>query len=265
MGYQLERMTWPDAQQAIRSTQAVLFPTGSIEQHGKHLPLGTDYLIAKELANRVCANTDRIVVAPTIPVGFAEYHTDFAGTLSLSTETLGRAYLEPCESMMKYGVKRFVFLNGHGGNRASLTWAIRKLRDQGIIAASLQWFDICATLNKEWFIVGHADYLETSLMMAIAPASVRTDQFEAPQNKHLSNKLQVSGIGIASFRGIEVSMGLRTSDGTNSGLISERCPPEGSLAPTLEAASAALGEQILSAVTDYIIDFIESLEKVAFK
>src|SRR5512145_3018845 len=85
----LDEMTWPEAEAALAGTRLALVPLGSTEQHGRHLPLGTDTMSAEALARAVAARVP-CVVTPALPFGYAPYHADFPGTLWLSRETLTR-------------------------------------------------------------------------------------------------------------------------------------------------------------------------------
>jgi len=115
----LEEMSWPEAESAFAEGRVVLVPVGSTEQHGPHLPLGTDSFTAQALAARAGRRTGALVT-PTLPFGYAEYHTDFAGTLSLSNETYTRVLIELVDRLVRYGATHILFVNGHGGNAFAL-------------------------------------------------------------------------------------------------------------------------------------------------
>ena len=94
----------------------VIIPVGSLEQHGPHLPIGTDFLNGLERAKLVAQRTD-VLVAPILFVGNAPYHLGFPGTVSLPAETIQKVYFEAAQSLMRHGFRRFLILNSHGGNR----------------------------------------------------------------------------------------------------------------------------------------------------
>ncbi|MBA7588538.1 hypothetical protein ES708_30597 [subsurface metagenome] len=93
----LQNMTWEEAKDTIKGTKMAIIPTGSTEQHGPHLPLGTDLLIADYFAKKVAEKID-VLVTPVVPVGFAHYHTSFEGTLSVNPEVLSSYYQGIAES-----------------------------------------------------------------------------------------------------------------------------------------------------------------------
>lgn len=101
-----------------------LVPLGSIEQHGPHLPLGTDSLIALELCKKVAERTGSFVVQPCWP-GYSPHHMEFKGTITFRHETLVNILLDTFESLRHHGVKKILVLNSHGGNAQIMAYAIR--------------------------------------------------------------------------------------------------------------------------------------------
>ncbi|RLG38751.1 MAG: creatininase family protein [Candidatus Alkanophagales archaeon] len=110
----LERMTWDEVEAVLKTTRTVIIPCGSTEEHGYHLPLATDTIIAYELARRVAAEV-RAVVTPPLSYGVHRSTLPFPGTLGVSVETVRRLLLEVCESLYSHGFRNFVFLPGHLG------------------------------------------------------------------------------------------------------------------------------------------------------
>jgi creatinine amidohydrolase len=103
-------------QDLLTRTDMVIFPVASIEQHGPQLPVGTDYLAAVEQAKLIAQKTD-VLVAPILLPGLSPYHMEFPGTITLSHETIQRAYFEAAQSLIHHGFRRFLILNGHTGNQ----------------------------------------------------------------------------------------------------------------------------------------------------
>jgi creatinine amidohydrolase len=172
----LRETAWPDAD-ASDATLAVL-PVGSTEQHGPHAPLGTDVLTAEAVAQAGADGHDEdVVLAPPIPVGVAEEHRHFAGTLWVSEDTF-RAYVrETIESLASHGWNRVVVVNGHGGNVAPLRELCARLtRDGTAYAVPFTWFD---AVDPEDVEMGHGGPVETSLLRHIHPELVDESQFEA--------------------------------------------------------------------------------------
>jgi creatinine amidohydrolase len=133
--YFLENLTWREAQEAFTKCKTVIIPIGSVEQHGPHLPLGTDYFTAQFFSDALVKAKRDAIVAPVLPIGFADYHSDFPGTLSLRFETLVAAVTDICDKFISYGVKHILFFNCHGGNAAPLSRVCYDLRLKGVVAA----------------------------------------------------------------------------------------------------------------------------------
>jgi len=146
----------------------VLVPVGSTEQHGPHLPLDTDTVIAEAVCRRLAELLDdpAILVAPAIAFGSSGEHQDFPGTVSIGTETLWFVVVELVRSVRTWA-RRVVFVNGHGGNVVALSGAIDQLRQEG---HDVTWLP-CATEDVD----AHAGHSETSLLLHLCPQRVQLD------------------------------------------------------------------------------------------
>lgn len=161
----------------------VLLSLAATEQHGPHLPLATDRLIADHFAAEADRTLGtRVLVLPTVGIGCSAHHMGFSGTLSLAHETFRRTVMEVLESVVTHGFRNFMLLNAHGGNQ-SIGGVIQEKfgsnhPDCRIIFAS--WWQIArealAPLNATGpGGAGHACEFETSLMLHFAPEKVRTE------------------------------------------------------------------------------------------
>jgi creatinine amidohydrolase len=112
----LPHMTWPEVQDLRTRTDVAIIPVAALEQHSLHLPIGTDLLNGLERAKLVAQKTDALV-APILLPGNSPYHMEFAGTITLSSQTIQQVYFEAAQSLIKHGFKRFAFLNSHRGNQ----------------------------------------------------------------------------------------------------------------------------------------------------
>ena len=170
----IERMTWPEVEEAIgRGVDAVLIPVGTTEQHGPHMPLDTDCVIARSLAIRTAdlgnAEGVSILVAPTLNVTLSWYHMQFPGSMRLSTTTFLQVFREVCDSLVHHGFENVVAVNGHGGNIAALTVAINHyFETTGRRVFLVQWWDLASDVLAD--VEGpmiHAEEAETSLALAL--------------------------------------------------------------------------------------------------
>ncbi len=170
----LEQMTWPEVEAAIEAgVDAVLLPIGTTEQHGHHMPLDTDCVIARSLCARVAEAAEgdglTVLVAPTVNVSLSWYHMQFPGSVRLSTTTFLQVFREICDSLVHHGFERLLAVNGHGGNVAALTVAVNHyFETTGRRVFLAQWWDLAADVLAE--VEGpliHAEEAETSLALAL--------------------------------------------------------------------------------------------------
>lgn len=161
--------------EALNKYDTVILPIGTIEAHGPHCPIGTDALIPEELARRAEAilGSDRIIVAPTVNYGHSWYLGPFPGTIDISSETLGAYITDIGRSFLKWGLKKIVLLNGHGGNSAALSLASERLADAGATVLTIHWWvEYKEEILKICTAQGHAGEDETATVMAIRPELV---------------------------------------------------------------------------------------------
>ncbi|QLG63266.1 creatininase family protein [Halorarum salinum] len=160
--------------------EVAVLPTGSVEQHGPALPLGTDFLAAEAVARGI--DREDVAVLPTVPVGVSTHHRQFDGTLWADPETFEDYVGEILASMASHGVRKAVVVNGHGGNVDALSRCARRLRtDRLAFAAPWNWWSSLDGLDEELFgqsDIGHADGMETSMVAHLAGDLVREAALE---------------------------------------------------------------------------------------
>lgn len=125
----LPHMTWPEVGDLLTRSDMVIIPIAAMEEHGLHGPIGTDFLNSVEQAKLIAQKTD-ILVAPILMPGNSPYHMGFPGTISLSAETLQRVYFEAVQSLQQHGFRRFILLNGHGGNAATTRFIVDRINQE---------------------------------------------------------------------------------------------------------------------------------------
>lgn len=244
----LAELTSPEVAEAIAGgVDSVIVPVGSTEQHGAHLPLSTDSLhtvaVLEEVARRLPA-----LMAPLIPVGRADHHMAFPGTMTVAHDTLHALLRDCCDSLFRHGFRHVLIYSGHGGNAAPLATIIGDLiAEDGrrSIIGCTDWslyddtlFGEAETLGVAKFDAGwHAGELETSMILALDDELV------------LMDRATPGFIGdLAPLRGKLASDGVKAI--AESGVLGD---------PTL--ATRRHGEVYLAALTDRITGFFR--EKIA--
>lgn len=188
--------TWEEIRQLADTRALAVLPCGATEQHGPALLLRTDIRIAERVAWSAAEkvwreNGVRALVLPTLPYGVSAHHMGFAGTITLQPETFIALVSDVLRCVVKHGFRKIAVVSGHGGNIPALDVACHKVSDEfthrpvRIVLDRMSevppWFaEIFAHAPKEEGIRGHADMIETSLMLADMPDRVRRDRIGRP-------------------------------------------------------------------------------------
>lgn len=179
----LSEMTWQDVGAVSRDVVA-LIPTGSLEQHGPHLPLFTDSILATAVAEAVESRmADDVLLTPTLWLGASAHHMEFPGTLTNSFAGYDEALRNVILSLAKHGFWKFYVVNGHGGNTSSNDLALRRLKEErpNLLLGAAGYFQYAAEITAETLegpskTIRHACEAEVSLMLHVRPDLVRTDK-----------------------------------------------------------------------------------------
>jgi len=238
----LETKTWTDLDSV--ETDLALLPVGSTEQHGPHAPLGTDTLNAETVAAAAAGQyDDPVVITPTVPVGIAEEHREFTGTLWTSESTFRSYIREIANSLIAHGWDHIVMVNGHGGNIPALREVAEQVtRHDDAYAVPFTWFDEVGEHSSD---MGHGGPLETSLLQHTNPNIIKEGRLESAAE----NGSQRWG----NWQG-RVNLAVDSHEFTENGVVGD--PREGGPelgAILLEAAADALVE-LLDAVDGYPTD-----------
>lgn len=245
---ELEKMTSPEVRRAIdEGHDTIVLPFGSLEQHGGHLPIGTDAMLGDEFGRRVADHLDAFL-APTVRVGCAEHHLPFAGTMSVSKDTLRRVAADYARGLARHGFRRIVLLPTHGGNfepigqaaddcqdieGTSVISAVRDFNEQvlaeGTVGVSAE-FGISPGESG-----AHGGEWETSIMLRLAPDLVRMDQAQPGYTGDMAdavNRVLQDGTGLDAI--------------TPTGVMGDP-----------RRASADHGERYLDSLTNMVLKGIE--------
>lgn len=169
-GAWLEDLTWPEAKARFAADAVVVIPVGAAAKaHGAHLPLKTDYVTARALAQKLIERLP-VIAAPVVGFGFYPAFTSFAGSQHLTAETFGALMRELVENLRAHGVRRIAILN----TGVSTEKPLDELAD--VLVLHMRLMGGAADSLVEAKEGGHADERETSVMLALDPRSVRMDR-----------------------------------------------------------------------------------------
>ncbi len=264
----LPHMTRPEVEDLLTRSDMVLIPVGSLEQHGTHLPIGTDYLNGDERAKLIAQRAD-VLVAPILLPGQSPYHMEFAGTVTLPSTLVQEVYVEAARSLVRHGFRRFLILNAHGGNNAISTFIVDRINQEtGGIAVKLNdvvgpFMDRSAsrTLPRdEPLLDRHGGTGETAQSLYLIPRLVELEGVEAASLTllpHLEAMLPDVLAGDPTATAVFLAEGLKdaaTGKGTSAADMSST-GVWGAVSPA--EASLERGRISTEAFVDAAVSFIE--------
>jgi len=233
----LADQAWPDLGDYFESESLALVPLGSTEQHGPHLPEGTDHIIAEAFARRAAERTGYLCT-PTVKIGVSPHHRQFHGTMWVDPPAF-RAYVESLTRNLAYhGIDRVVYVNAHGGNVEHLREVGRRLRDDGTLYA-IEWMwdeSITERIEAAFDSPGpHGGPKETALIQHLARDLVHEDRLSDARDG-----------GLREFDGATGRVhGARTFydaiDNTDNGVLGDQTD-----------ATAETGEELFEAALDHL-------------
>jgi creatinine amidohydrolase len=242
----LEEMTWYDVQELLNQTRIIIVPTGSIEQHGPHLPLNTDVVAPMEVSILVARKLGTVVAPPLRP-GVSAHHLPFPGTITLRSKTFIELVKDYARSLASHGFDPIIFVNGHGGNSASLAIATSEARVElsptKIIGFNWWEFipkDLGHTLGFENGF--HANAQETSWMLALRPNQVKMERAKTEMPRAAEAIKMSENFYIGTFRTFK--------DVTQSGILGDSTK-----------ADAQLGQKLVEGAAENIYKAIQEIVK----
>lgn len=173
---QLAELSWPTVE-ALNKDAPVVFPIAALEQHGHHLPVFTDSMLLGEIVRRAAERLkDKVLFAPLMWLGNSDHHIDFPGTLSARPRTYLELINGLANDFIRYGFKRIVFVNGHGGNDVPGRQALFEVRQQhrdrkDLLLLLATYWDLGGKVDETFHQKGmsHACEWETSMILRLAP------------------------------------------------------------------------------------------------
>jgi len=266
----LPHMTVPEVESLLTRTDMVIIPVASLEQHGNHLPIGTDFINGVERCKLIAQERD-ILVAPVLMVGQSPYHMGFAGTITLRAETIIKVHLEAVESLLQHGFKRFVIMNAHGGNRAISTLLVDQINQTtaGVAVSfgeAIRPFIEPSSVAPATVLDRHGGTGETSNSLYLMPDLVQLDKAvtaELTLPAHLEGMLPEVVEGDPTALMLFLAEGLKaeetgkktsSAEMSTTGVWGERDPKEG---------SAQRGENINTRTIAAAVRFIDRWNQYA--
>ena len=249
----LSNLTWPKAEEYFRAHDTVLIGIGSIECHGRHMPLGTDTLIPDFLLDKIEQKSD-VLICPTIPYGATESLCDYPGTINLGTELLYQVLGRVCDSLFQHGARRFVILNGHGGNIKSIDRVGYDIQRKGGILAELNWWLMAWDMDPAWK-GGHGGAEETAGVMGVDPSLIDYDYINEPMDliDDVAPNMKTTGWGTVDYKGATVVFPREMHNYSGNGWYGKDEP---------HLATVEWGQEMLRTFADYMADFLTELEKL---
>lgn len=269
--YMLEDMNAADVRKKQNRESIVFLVLGSCENHGDHLPFGSDfifpiYLVQSILDNIINSQTklatdiagagagvysDRkqsnLIVLPIVPYGVSIHHKDYQMTMNLRSSTMISLIEDLLECLASNGIRRVIIVNGHDGNIAPAETASRNIKNkypEMVIACLESWWTLVGQKNRDifdvWDGLGHGGEAETSAMLAIRPDLVNLDL--APENT------------IPNLPGEDVRIYWKFNELTNTGSTG---------AP--RSATVKKGEEIIKILSEVILDFLNKMDSTDWK
>ncbi len=186
--YRYNRLTWAEMNEAIALQKVVLLPTGSTEQHGRHLPLDVDTFLAESVCLEVGRRApEKVLVLPPVAYGLNLHHIDFPGTIHIEPDVFIAFCTNITKSVAYHGFKKILVVNGHGSNQSLIDIVARNTTwGTDSLCAAVHYINLALEAFKtvqDTPIIAHADEFETSLYLHLAPERVQMEQAAAADDR----------------------------------------------------------------------------------
>lgn len=237
-----------------KSARIALLPLGATEQHGPHLPLETDTIIASRLAEKLLdrlPDRQTIELLPVEPVGYSPEHMDYSGSLTLGYQEAIERWVAIGEECARRGISKFVMLNAHGGNSPLMTIVATELRVRHkMLAVATSWtrfgYPADIVTPQERAIGIHGGLIETSVILALRPDLVAMDKahdFSSAQTAFAKEFAHLRAYGPHAF-------GWKMNDLSAPGVVGNAA-----------GATAEAGEKIIAHALDGLCELIADVDR----
>ena len=242
----LEEMNAIQVRKNVNTKTVAILVLGACENHGDHMPFGSDFIVPMELAKRVASKLQNTMILPAIQYGASSHHIDFQMTISLDSNTLVKVIEDLFKSLIKNRINRILVINGHDGNIPAIELAARETKykyPEVVIVCLEAWWVLVGEITKDLFEVwnglGHGGEAETSAMLAVRSDLVRMDNAPKEIIPTLPDKVRIY---------------FKFNELTNTGATG---------APM--KATIQKGKIALNALEDVLLSFLNKMEKNEWK
>lgn len=242
----IEEMNATEVRNMINEKTIAILVLGACENHGDHMPFGSDFIFPTEIAKRVATKISNVIVLPVIPYGVSLHHDKFQMTMSLNPETMVGIISDVLSSLDQNKIRRVLIINGHDGNIAPIEIAARIMKNknpQMIIACLESWWVLVGQLRKDLFEVwkglGHGGEAETSAVLSVRPDLVKLEFAPKDVIPNLPENIRIF------WKFDEL-----TSNGATG---------------SPQKATVEKGNEILHTLEDVLISFIKEMESTDWK
>ena len=237
----IAEMTLEEFGRFVKESDVAIFPVGATEAYGHHLPMGSDWMVTYEIAERA-AKKANCFVAPPITYGFSEDLMCYTGTLTVSTMSLISIYRDVVQSLHRQGINKILFLCGHVGNIGAIDQvACEAMQEYGMECAHIDWWRFIYNINRELmesdFPQGHAAEVGTSILKYLFPELVVEEKM---LKKEKEAKEEIPNLYVYEYF---------TAD-TETSVLGDPF-----------AGSADKGEKMVARAVDTIVGFLEKWKK----
>lgn len=238
----LYEMTWPEVREALPGVKVAIIPTGSTEQHGPHGTFEVDTARAREFSLRLAERLyPEALVTPCVNLGVSPHHMHFPGTITLSPETYMGVLMDVARSLYQHGIRRFFFVNGHGGNRPTLSLVVNRLHQElGVKAAWASPTSVADDIIKQRVkspVTGHACESEMSQVLYLYPPAMKRERAE---------KGKIRPEVLATYGKVPVEEGRYWEELTENGALGDA---------TL--SSEELGREVIEVALDRLTQYVK--------
>ncbi|MHB1004206.1 MAG: creatininase family protein [Chloroflexota bacterium] len=247
--YRYSDLTWPEIKEAIAAQKVVILPVGTVEDHGRHLPLDTDNFLVTAVCEEAASRApESCLVMPTVPYGFNEHHIDFPGTIAIDVNHMLDYCLDITKSVAYHGFKKILVVSGHGSNTSPCDLIARQtvLRTNALCASFM--YKVLGHEVEAKVIetpASHACEWETSLYLHIAGDRVQMDK-AVREFPPIKSEFMFRG----NRKVAPVTLMEWWSTFTESGVVGD---------PTL--ATADKGKQVFEAIVDGMVRLVHEFRE----